>query len=160
MVNRGNLHGMPGVIAALLLTAGLAVLPGCEKGEPLITIDSPAAWLSPMIVGSGSVFMKIDNRGSGDDVLLSANVELPGAITELHDVRDGKMAKTDSIKVPAGSVTELRPGSLHIMIFNMPKTIASGYTATVLLHFEKTGTRNVAITFQNNTDSSRKSHAH
>ncbi len=57
----------------------------CSPGEPQIVVEEPEAKLSPVILGVASVFMKIVNTGNGDDRLLSARTDMPGAITELHD---------------------------------------------------------------------------
>ena len=46
---------------------------------------------------------------------------MPSAAVELHDVKDGKMAAIDKISIPPDGVVELKPKSLHIMIFKMPR---------------------------------------
>ena len=140
---------VPRAILTLLLLTGLTVLTGCRQGAPSIRIELPVAYLSPMIAGAGSVFLKINNAGNGNDVLLSAKTDIPDTITELHDVIDGKMSKINSIAVPAENVIEMRPGNRHIMIFNMPKEVREGSGFTVFLTFEKSGIKPIPIKFQN-----------
>ena len=63
---------------------------GCKEGVPVIAIESPEAAVSPMWVGAASVFMKIMNTGRGDDVLVGARTDIPGTVTEMHDITGWK----------------------------------------------------------------------
>src|SRR3990172_2391532 len=76
---------------SLALVAGALLWMGCSPGMPELFIEEQDAKLSPIIVGSGSVFMNITNTGRGEDTLVRAQVSMPGALVELHDVDDGKM---------------------------------------------------------------------
>jgi copper(I)-binding protein len=110
---------------------------GCAPGPPVITIEEQQAVLSPVIIGSGSVYMKIVNAGSGGDSLVKVQINIPDAIIELHDFQDGKMTTVDRIPIPAKTTVQLRPASYHIMIFMMPKQIKEGADIIVTLSFEK-----------------------
>lgn len=129
------------VICPLLLLAGI----GCSPGSPRIAIAGQAAVLSPAILGVCSVFMRVENSGDGDDNLLSSRVDIPGTITELHDVKDGKMVRREKIPIPARSVLEMRPGSLHIMVINLPKGTRVGYEFTLRLVFKKSGEKMTSV---------------
>lgn len=118
---------------------------GCDKGMPALAIESPQALLSPMILGAGSVFMTIVNTGDGDDELIAAKIDMPGTITELHNVRDGKMEKVEKIPIPRNSSFSLRPGSFHIMIFNMPKKTQAGDRVNLVLSFALSGDKKVPL---------------
>ncbi len=129
-------------VAALSPGAG-----GCSRAPRAarIEIAGQEARLSPMIVGVCSIFMKIENAGNGDDALLGASADLPGAIAELHDVKDGRMFRRDRTPLPANGVLELRPGGAHIMVFNLPKDAGIGYEFTLRLVFEKSGERRTSV---------------
>jgi copper(I)-binding protein len=101
--------------------------------------------LSPVLLGVCSVFMRIENSGNGDDKLVSARADIPGTITEVHDVIDGKMGKREEIPIPAGSKVELRPGGLHIMVFKLPKDARVGYEFGLRLVFERSGEKLVSV---------------
>ena len=120
------------LLAAFMLT-GIS----CSSGTPVITIEEQDAKLSPVIVGSGSIFMKIVNSGSGADSLVKAQINIPGAVIELHDLQDGKMTTIDRIPIPAKTTVLLRPASYHLMIFRMPKEVKEGSGVIVTLSFEK-----------------------
>ena len=134
-----------GVLLAASLLAGAA----CTSGVPQIQVEGPEAKLSPVILGVASVFLKIVNSGNGDDRLLSARADLPGAITELHDEKDGKMTTVTSMDVPSNSSLVLRPGGMHIMIVRMPRTLQEGAELRILLTFQRSGERTVKVKLTN-----------
>lgn len=133
------------VILAVAISAGIAVAMGASARMPDIRIDDVKAYLHPMMSNTASVFMKITNVGKGGDNLIGASAEMPTAVVELHDVKDGKMAAIDKIPIPADEVVELKPKSLHIMIFKMPKGTKAGAEFTLKLRFERTGEKVLKI---------------
>lgn len=135
------------VTPLLLLGMVCVVLPGCAQQPPQITVEGQYANMSGMFLGAGSVFMKIRNAG-GKDSLISATTALPNTTVELHDVKDNRMVKTERIAIAARDTTELKPRSLHIMLFNMPKTVREGSEITLTLKFEKSGEMQVPVRFE------------
>jgi len=132
-------------VAPVLLLAALASATAACSGAPRIEIEGQEARLSPALLGVCSVFMKIQNRGNGDDTLVAASVEVPGAITEIHEVREARMVRTARARVPARGVLELRPGGLHIMVFNLPKGVGPGSELTLRLVFGTSGERRTSV---------------
>lgn len=128
-----------------MLMLFILVTAGCQKGTPVIAIESPQAALSPMLIGVASIFMAINNSGDAGDALLSATADIPGAVTEMHDIIDGKMVKVDSIEIPAGAQVELRPGKHHIMVLRMPKDVKAGSEFNLRLKFKKTGEKTIPM---------------
>lgn len=131
---------------------------GCSEGTPSLELDRPQAVLSPLIVGSASVFLEIRNAGNGADVLRSVDVSMPGAFVELHDMELERMAKKERIDIPARSETRLRPLGPHLMLYKLPADIKSGGTLTLTLHFERSGMRTVSVAISdryNNTPIAR-----
>ena len=120
---------------------------GCTSQPPQITVEGQYANLSPLFIGAGSVFFKIKNTG-GRDVLIGAAVAMPNAVTELHDVKDGRMIRVDRIVIPSRETTDLVPGGHHIMIFNMPRTVQERSEITLTLRFERSGEKQVSIRFE------------
>lgn len=127
------------------IMAGISAGMGASPGFPQIKIEGQQARLSPVMSGVGSIFMKIKNSGNCDDNLLDAKVSIPGAITELHDIKDGKMVKKQKILIPSKSVIELKPMSSHIMVFKMPRDIKEGHEFILYLMFEKSGEKQVPV---------------
>jgi hypothetical protein len=110
-----------------------------------VRIDGPEARLSPMLAGVCSIFMTIANAGTGDDALVEARADVPGAVTQIHAVQDGRMVERTKLVVPAGGVLELKPGGLHIMVFNLPKDTGAGFEFTLHLRFERSGERQASV---------------
>lgn len=87
-------------------------------------------------------FMKIENKGSGADQLISASSPVAGEV-QLHEMAmDGnvmKMRQVKDIAVPAGGAVELKPGGLHLMFINLKAPLAAGGTVPLKLKFAKAG---------------------
>jgi len=128
---------------AVLTVLGMAGAPTA----PQIEIDGLHANLSEMFLGAGSVFMSIHNTG-GRDVLLSASVGVPGAVTELHDVKGSRMIKVNEVVIPSRGTVEMKPASMHVMVFNMPRTIREGSEVSLKLLFERSGEKEVRVRFE------------
>jgi copper(I)-binding protein len=141
--SRASLIVLRGAVLAVLIIAGM----GCSSPPPQITIEGQYAELSPLFIGSGSLYMTIRNAG-GRDKLIGVAASLPRTVIELHDVRDNRMVRIEEIPVPARDIVELKPGSPHIMIYNMPKTIQKGSELVLTLRFERSGERTVPFRFQ------------
>jgi copper(I)-binding protein len=121
--------------AALLLSISI----GCVGTgvKPDISVSYPKVAHSKMMENAISIFMFIENKGDGDDYLVSARIkELPDKKVEIHDVVDGKMVAIEKIKIPAGSVVELKGGSYHIMGFGITEHVDE---ITLVLNFGKSG---------------------
>ncbi len=129
-----------------LFAASLPHLIGCKSGDPVLEVRTAEALLSPIIIGSASVFMEIANSGPGADSLISARLDIPSAVVELHDMQDGKMVKTDAILVRPRETARLRPFGQHIMVFRLPKDIKAGDRFTMVLTFKKSGVISVPVT--------------
>ena len=129
-------------IVPLLLASVPAA--ACSRA-PRIEVRGQEARLSPMLAGTCSIFLKIENAGNGDDSLVGARVDVPGAVAEIHGTSDGRMVRRDAVRIPANGVVELKPGGLHIMVFRLPKDAGAGYEFTLRLAFETTGEKVAAV---------------
>jgi copper(I)-binding protein len=140
------------VLVVILVSAA-----GCTSQAPQITIEGQYANLSPLFIGAGSVFLKVRNTG-GRDALVGAAIEFPNAVIELHDVKDGRMARVDKIVIPSRETMDLRPGSHHIMIFNMPRTVQEGSEVILTLKFERSGDKQMPVRFEKEQEARSRDH--
>jgi copper(I)-binding protein len=143
---------------SLFVILGTLCGAGCTSGTPALEIESSQARLSPAMYGVGSAFLTIVNKGNGNDTLVAASVDIPGTTTELHDVQNGRMTKIDKIVIPSNGSVILRPGSLHIMIFDMPHDIKAGRNFTLTLRFLKSGEKRVPVQFTNSSPMREERH--
>jgi copper(I)-binding protein len=142
----GRTRGRPSAGApasALLLAAALAA--GACSGAPRIELGTPTVQASSSFTGVCAIFVRIENPGDAPDALLRAAVDYPGAITELHDVKDGKMIRRERIAIGARSAVALGPGGPHIMVFNLPPDAAAGRAITLRLVFERSGEKVTSV---------------
>lgn len=99
------------------------------------------AWLRepvgdrPMTAG----FAVVTNRGSAPRAIVGAATEVAGKV-ELHEMKmDGammRMSPVEKIDIPAGGSVELKPGGLHLMLFDLKRTPRAGETVQVTLTFD------------------------
>ena len=139
--------GMTGKFGFLAMSVFVAtiMLAACQGGPPQISIDSAKAELSPAVVGEAMVTMNITNQG-GTDTLTGVKTDIPGAKAMFHLMQGERMVTADSVKIPAKGKVELKMGSSHIMIEDMPKTIKEGAQLNVTLIFQKSGEKQVSMT--------------
>lgn len=135
--------GWPFRVAPLLL---LASGPAACEGAPRLAVTGQEGQLSPVLPGTCAVFLRIENAGDGDDSLVGARVDVPGAVAEIHGTVDGRMVKEDRVRIPARGAVQMRPGGRHIMVFRLPKDAGAGYQFTLRLAFRTTGEKAVTVT--------------
>jgi copper(I)-binding protein len=56
-----------------------------------------------------------------------------------------RMRQVQSIDVPAGGSTELRPGGLHVMLIGLAQPLVQGTKIPLTLSFERAGTVTVEV---------------
>lgn len=112
------------LLCATLLSLAASAANSCE-----LTLES--AWVRTAPPGATVMagFGKLGNPGHVDSAL--ARVESPDfGRVELHSmVMDGdvmRMRKVDQIDVKAGESVELKPGGLHLMLFEPKRELAEG----------------------------------
>jgi copper(I)-binding protein len=115
-----------------------------------LAIDHP--WARATVPGqkAGGAFLKIENRGTTADRLLSAAAPTDRvASTELHSMRmEGnimRMREVAAIDLPAGQTVALEPGGLHIMFMGLKSPLKAGEKLPLVLTFEKAGTVTVEV---------------
>jgi len=129
-----------------IILAGLLaiILAGCGATAPGPQIVQHDAWgrPSPMMAGTGVVYVVIENKGNQADRLVGAITTVAETV-ELHEsFMEGdvmKMRPLPLLDVPAGGTVELKPGSYHLMLVDLVKPLESGSHIAVTLKFEKSG---------------------
>jgi len=111
--------------------------------------DIVAPWVRPTAPGAkvGGAFMTLMG-GKEADRLISGSSPVAGVV-ELHThIMEGGVAKMraiPAIDLPAGSMVELKPGGLHIMLINLKAPLKAGETIPLKLRFEKSGEIEVKV---------------
>lgn len=131
------------LIAAALLFASPAVADMAMLGDlhietPMLRATAPNA---PVAGG----FLKIENTGTTDDVLIEAAItDAVASRVELHtmEMKDGVMSMFEvegGIELPAGETVTLMPGGLHIMLMGLQQPLVAGESYEVTLTFAQSG---------------------
>jgi copper(I)-binding protein len=135
-----------GEFAAIVAVAfwGAVILAACQSGPPKINIEAATAVLSSAIYGEAMVTMTIKNDG-GTDVLKGVSTDIPGAKTSFHIMEGKRMAQVSTVTIGGGKTTVFKMGGSHIMIEDMPRTMAAGSAFTLTLAFEKSGIKQLHL---------------
>lgn len=138
-----------GLVAVLPAVVPFAVSPVAAHGYKIGELSLTHPWTRATPKGSmmGGGFLTIVNGGASADRLVGGNLELAGR-TEVHEMKmEGdvmKMRKLDAgLDIPAGATIELKPGSYHMMFFDLKQPLEAGTMVKGSLVFEKAGTVDV-----------------
>lgn len=103
-----------------------------------VLLVDPYAKATPPNAKNSAAFMKIENKSNSDIELLAASSNI-SKVTELHThiEENGmkKMIQIPSIKIPANSSVELKPGGLHIMFLGIQNQINENSNVDLNLTF-------------------------
>lgn len=89
-------------------------------------------------VTTSAVFVSLSNTDDNDIALISASTAIAGTV-ELHDmIKEGdvmKMRHIERIVIPAHGKIDLKPGGLHVMLFDLTGPLKEGENISVKLNF-------------------------
>lgn len=157
------------ILGSALLLSGFANAHDYKGGN--LHIDHPWSKEVPPTSAVAAAFFNVMNHGDEGDTLLRAESPIAGK-TELHAHihEDGmmKMREVEKIDIPANGTRTLKPGSYHIMFFDLQKVPALGDRFPLKLHFAKAGTIEVDVAVEEATykpdgqqkDKMKSAHAH
>jgi periplasmic copper chaperone A len=119
-----------------------------------IEIEHPYTWASPPGARVGGAFMVLHNKGKEADKLVRASTPVAG-VTEIHDhIKENgvmKMRAVPHIVIEPGKSVALKPGSFHLMFFELKRAAKAGEKFPVTLEFEKAGKTTVQVEVESRT---------
>jgi copper(I)-binding protein len=120
----------------LLLISALISPFVCAAAE--VTIQHPYARATPPNAPTSAVFLTLMNSSDQARSIVAASTPAAGKV-ELHThIMDGdvmKMRQVPSIDIPAKGQTVLKPGGLHIMLFDLQQAFEEGGLIDVTIQF-------------------------
>ncbi|MCL2590365.1 MAG: copper chaperone PCu(A)C [Betaproteobacteria bacterium] len=123
---------LPMILATMLFAASAA--------HAQVDIANPWVRATVSEQKTTGVFMKITSKA--DAKLVSVRTALAGR-TEIHEMAmEGdtmKMRQIPNLPLPAGATVELKPGGLHIMLFELTAQAKEGDTVPLTLVIETGG---------------------
>lgn len=89
----------------------------------------------------GAVFLSIDNKGGADKLVAASSTLSQRVELHTHTMDNGivKMRPVEAIEIPANSMTELKSGGYHIMMFDVKTMPEKGSSVPLTLTFENAG---------------------
>lgn len=129
----------PALLTAAAARRTFAAAPGMPPGASQTAqaaVRVTSAWVREPVPGRtmAAAYAVLENTGASDCQIVAASAEVAGTV-ELHEmVRSGdmmKMAPVKAIALPAGSTIELKPGGLHLMLFDLKRALKEGETVTL-----------------------------
>ena len=133
-------------VAALALTAATAW--SATAAEDISVSDAYVRAVAPVVPNSAA-FLALHNAGATAHTLVSAsspaatNVELH---THINDNGGMRMRPVEGgIQVPAGGVTTLQPGGLHVMLIGLQHPLTEGGSVQLGLTFEDGSTQELTV---------------
>lgn len=117
--------------ALLLATSSLA---GAQT--PTVTVHD--AWVREPMGGRNmtGAFAIVENSGATPRAVVAASSDVSDTV-ELHEMKNEngmmRMSPVKQFDIPARGRLELKPGSFHVMLFDMKKKLADGDRITLTL---------------------------
>lgn len=100
-----------------------------------VTVTNPIIFATQQAGEPTAVFMELHNDGN-ETVNLAMVQSSESANLVLHGTQNGKMITTDGIEIPAKGNVQLKPGGLHIMVFDAAKALRTGERFPLTLMFD------------------------
>lgn len=123
-------------IVLVALAVAACQSPALRAQTPALTVS--AAWVREPVPGQdrAAAYAVVENRGATDLQIVGASSDVAGVV-EIHEmVRTGDMmtmAPVKTVTVPARGRVEFKPGSLHLMLFQLKQPLKAGDSATLTL---------------------------
>ena len=100
-----------------------------------VTVTNPIIFATQQAGEPTAIFMELHNDGN-ETVNLAMVQSSESANLVLHGTQNGKMITTDGIAIPANGNVQLKPGGLHIMVFDAAKALRAGERFPLTLMFD------------------------
>jgi protein SCO1/2 len=122
---------------------------GAMAQEAAIVLERP--WIrravampdtKPGAPATAGAYVTVVNRGKTPDALISATADAAERV-EVHETRSMAgmmmMQKVARVELAPGARFEMRPGSHHLMLIGLKRSLTPGQTVTLTLEFERAG---------------------
>jgi copper(I)-binding protein len=136
-------------LAATLLWSSAAPAHEYEIGKILIAHP----WSRPTAPGisMGVAYFSLQNRGSTEDVLLSASTPVALRV-EIHQttINEGmaRMRPLAQVTLPPGKTVKVEPGGIHLMLVGLKQALESGKQVQLTLQFRDAGSITVMLNIE------------
>jgi len=128
-----------GVIGTLALALVLVASAAAEGIADKITVQDPYVRAVPPVVKTSAAFMQLQNSDAVERILVGASTPASATVElHTHTLDDGvmRMRQVPNIRLPANETVSLKPGGLHIMLFDLHAPLNVGDQVPITLTFD------------------------
>lgn len=121
-------------VAAVVVSSSVAL-----AQSPGVTVHD--AWVREPMGGRNvtGAFAIVENTGTTPKSIVAASSDISDKV-ELHEMKNEngmmRMSPVKKVDVPAKGTLELKPGSFHVMLFDVKRKIADGEKITLTFTFD------------------------
>jgi periplasmic copper chaperone A len=131
------------ILSACLLALATTVAAAQEFKAGSIEIDNPWSRATPKGAKVAAGYLVIKNTGTDPDRLVGGTSPAAGKV-EVHEMSMDKGVMkmrpvSGGLEIKPGESVELKPGSFHLMMFDLKQQIENGKPFKASLNFEKAG---------------------
>lgn len=142
-----NLRSLAGLMLGFALLSSPVQAQTYKLGS--LEIEQPWSRATPPTAPAAGGFLKIVNRGTAPDRLLSAK-STASAKTEIHEMKmEGSVMRMreleKGLEIPAGGTVTLAPGGYHLMFMQLKEPFKQDTKVPVTLVFEKAGSIDIEL---------------
>jgi periplasmic copper chaperone A len=139
---------MKRLLAVCLLTLLAAPVAAHERKVGDLEIVHPWARATAGTSKTGAVYMRIENNGNTDDLLVGMATDAAERV-EMHTSTEengvASMKKVDAIDLPGHSTIEFKPGKYHVMLVGVDPPLREYDTFKMTLVFANAGRVEVEV---------------
>lgn len=139
----GVVHALRGSCLAIVVVPALSWGGGSLDAQaapstPSTVVEARDAWVREATGGARPTagFLLLENQGGEARSVVRGDADAAG-IVELHEMKfeDSmmRMSPVETIAIPAGGLVELRPGGLHLMLYELKGPLRAGDTVNLVL---------------------------
>jgi len=100
-----------------------------------VSVTNPTIIATQQAGEPSAIFMELHNSDNQAVNLAMVQSSQPANLV-LHGTQNGKMITTTGIEIPAKGKVQLKPGGLHIMVFDSAKALRAGERFPLTLMFD------------------------
>jgi copper(I)-binding protein len=138
-------HSRPAQILQRLLIGIALFSPITTLAE--IVVEDAWARATPPGARTGAIYLTLSNDGAADSLVGAATEAADRAELHTHVHENGMMAmlEVESIGLPAGGTTRLKPHGDHVMLFGLRGPLVAGEALNLTLEFSLGAPLTVAV---------------
>ena len=136
------LHDIRLLLKEIAATGAMAQEAAIVLEKPWVRRATAMPDAKPGAPSTAGGYVTVVNRGKTPDALISATADVAERV-EVHETRNMSgmmmMEKVARVELAPGSRVELKPGSYHLMLIGLKRSLKPGETVNLTLEFERAG---------------------